>query len=80
MAHAEEHIAALLKLPAPERAQAARRLIVSLDAAEEEDPEIERAKIEELTRRAQSVVDGRATLIDGAEARARVEARLRSLR
>jgi hypothetical protein len=79
MARAEEHVRELLKLPAEDRANAAKRLIDSLDE-EGNDPDAEALKITELVRRAQAVRDGTAELIDADEARRRVLARLREVR
>ena len=77
MAQAEEHLQELLKLPAEDRARAAKVLLDSLED-EPEDPEALRAA--ELVRRARAVVDGSAELIDADEARRRIAARLREVR
>ncbi len=75
----EEHIVELLKLPPPQRTEAVRLLLDSLDGGDA-TPDAENQRISELLRRARSVVDGRAMLIDGGEARERVLARLRTIR
>ena len=78
MARAEDHIAELLKLTAEDRARAARVLLDSLDEGEA-DPKADEKKAAELVRRARSVRQGSAELIDGAEARQRVLARLSAI-
>ncbi|HEX4419189.1 MAG TPA: hypothetical protein VH165_14855 [Kofleriaceae bacterium] len=84
MAPAEDHLRELLKLPLEGRAYAAKRLLDSLDGDEREDLDIEEAnevaRAAELTRRAQSVIDGTAELIDAAEVQRRVTARLHAVR
>lgn len=79
MAHAEDHIRELLKLPVKDRAHAAKLLLDSLDD-EPEDPEAEALRAAELTRRARAVVEGTAELVDADEARRRVAARLHTAR
>src|SRR5207237_1648439 len=79
MARVEEHLAELLRLPVDERARAARALLESLDE-DGEDTGVEQAQVTELIRRMQALHAGQVKLIDDAEARARVMARLRSLR
>jgi putative addiction module component (TIGR02574 family) len=79
MARAEDHIRELLKLPPEERAQAAKILLDSLDE-DGDDPEAEALKVAELIRRAQSVLAGRAELVNPDDARRRVMARLREVR
>jgi len=79
MAHAEEHIQELLKLPIEDRAHAAKLLLDSLDE-DPEDPEAEALRGAELTRRARGVIDGTADLIEADEVRQRVAARLRAIR
>lgn len=79
MASAEDHIAELLKLTPKDRAWAARVLLDSLDD-DSPDPKAGELKTAELIRRAQSVHDGTAELIDGDEARRRVLARLTEVR
>jgi putative addiction module component (TIGR02574 family) len=78
VARTQEHLAELLKLPAEERAKAARTLLDSLD--EGADADVEQAHLDALSRRMKALEEGRVQLIDGAEARARVLARLRSVR
>jgi putative addiction module component (TIGR02574 family) len=79
MAQAEEHVRELLKLSVQDRARAAKLLLDSLDD-ELEDQEAETLRAAELTRRARSVVDGTAELVDADEVRRRVTARLREVR
>lgn len=79
MAQAEEHLRELLKLPIEDRARAAKALLDSLDEGGD-DLEAEALKAAELTRRARAVAAGTAELIDAAEARRRVMARLREVR
>jgi putative addiction module component (TIGR02574 family) len=79
MARAEDHIRELLKLPAEERANAAKLLLDSLDE-DGDDPEAESLKLAELVRRADAVHDGTAELFDATEVRRRVMARLRDIR
>ena len=79
MARVEEHLAELLRLPVDERAKAARALLDSLDE-DGEDAGVEQAQVTELIRRMQALQAGQVKLIDDAEARARVMARLRSVR
>jgi putative addiction module component (TIGR02574 family) len=79
MARVEEHLAELLRLPADERARAARALLDSLDE-DGEDASVEQAQVAELIRRMQALHAGQVKLINDAEARARVMARLRSVR
>jgi hypothetical protein len=79
MARADEHIQALLELPLEDRAHAAKLLLDSLDD-EADDPDAEALKAAELTRRAESLANGTAELVDAAEVRRRVAARLRDVR
>jgi putative addiction module component (TIGR02574 family) len=79
MARADDHIEALLKLPAQDRARAAKLLLDSLDG-EPEDPEAEALRAAELSRRALAVADGTAELVDSDEVRRRIVARLREAR
>jgi hypothetical protein len=79
MARVEEHIRELLKLPVEERAEAAQRLLESLDP-DDADPDAELLKAAEVTRRARSVAGGAAELVDADEVRRRVAARLREVR
>jgi len=64
-----------LALPAEERAELAHALLESLH--EDVDPGAEAAWIDELDRRAQTVADGKAKLVDCEEARERMTVRLR---
>ena len=79
MAQAEEHLRELLKLPIEDRARAAQLLLDSLDE-DPEDPEAEALCAAELSRRARSVADGSAELIDADEVRRRIATRLREVR
>lgn len=79
MARVEEHLAELLRLPVDERARAARALLDSLDEGGE-DTDVATLQVTELIRRMQALHAGQVKLIDDAEARARVMARLRSVR
>jgi putative addiction module component (TIGR02574 family) len=64
----------MLRLPENERAELVRDLIRSLDG--EADPEAAKKWADEIERRARTVLDGTAELVDGREALARVRARL----
>jgi putative addiction module component (TIGR02574 family) len=79
MAQVDEHVAELLALPVEQRAKVARVLLDSLDE-QEADSGAEEAQAAELVRRMNALDDGTVELIDGAEARARVMARLSSIR
>jgi len=79
MAQTDEHVAKLLTRPIAERAKAARMLLDSLDE-DDGDADAEEAQMAELVRRMSALDDGTAELIDGADARARVAARLRAIR
>jgi putative addiction module component (TIGR02574 family) len=79
MATVDEHINELLKLPVEDRAHAAKLLLDSLDN-EIEDPDAEELRAAELTRRAHSVLEGKADVVDSGEVRRRVAARLREIR
>lgn len=79
MAQADELVAGLLALPVEERSKAARVLLDSLDE-EGVDADAAEAQVAELVKRMKALEDGTVELIDGAEARARVTARLRSIR
>jgi putative addiction module component (TIGR02574 family) len=79
MASAEGHLAELLRLPLAERARAARALLDSVDdAGNDEDADEE--QLAELLRRMKALETGQVTLIENADARARLMARLRSVR
>jgi putative addiction module component (TIGR02574 family) len=79
MARTEDHLAELLRMPLEERAHAARALLDSLDE-DERDDDAEPAQVTELLRRMKAFDAGHVTLINNAEARSRVMARLRSIR
>lgn len=69
----------MFKLPVDERARAARALLDSLDE-DGEEAGVEQSQVAELIRRMQALQAGQVKLIDDSEARARVAARLRSVR
>jgi len=79
MARVEDHLAELLKLPLEDRAKAARALLDSLDE-DGTDAAAEEAQVAELIRRVQALDSGQSTLVDEADARARVNARLKLIR
>jgi putative addiction module component (TIGR02574 family) len=79
VAAAEDHLAELLRLPVEVRARAARALLDSLDE-EHDDAAAEQAQVTELIRRMMAFDAGQVELVDADEARARVMARLRSVR
>ena len=79
MARAEKHVAELLKLPIDERAKAARELLASLDPGPD-DPNAPDAQSAELIRRVSAFETGEVKLVNAAEARERVMARLRAFR
>ena len=79
MARTDDHIQELLKLPVEDRARAAKLLLDSLDE-EPEDPDAEALRTNELSRRARSVIDGSAELVDAGEVSRRISARLRAIR
>jgi putative addiction module component (TIGR02574 family) len=64
VAHKEQHLAELLKLPATERLEAGNALLDSLD--DDDDPEWEAAWSRELTRRLAGLQDGSRKAIDAA--------------
>lgn len=64
--------AEVLSLPAPDRARLLERLIQSFDR----DSKIEEAWLDEALRREQEVLDGKAVLVPGPEALAKIRARL----
>jgi putative addiction module component (TIGR02574 family) len=78
----EEVFSTALAFPMPERARLAHALLVSLDEGPEDtaEPDVQSAWLAEIERRAQSVADGTATLVDWDAARERIEARLRERR
>ncbi len=83
MAGATNHLAELLKLSVRERADAARALLDSLDdegADADADADAQGAQVAELVRRMHALESGEVQLIDSAEVRARVMARLRAVR
>ena len=69
----------VLSLPVDERAELAHVLLESLHE-ESAEPDAEAAWLAELDRRAQSVSDGTATLVDWNEAYERITARLKARR
>jgi hypothetical protein len=66
MSVSPEPLEELLRRPADERAKAALRLLESLDDGPD-DPNADQAQLEELNRRAQSLRDGSAELVDYAD-------------
>jgi putative addiction module component (TIGR02574 family) len=78
MARAEDQLAELLQLPHPARARLARALLESLD--EEPDGDPTEAQAAELVRRMRALDAGEIRVVDAAEARSRVSARLRAVR
>jgi putative addiction module component (TIGR02574 family) len=79
MASPDEALSDLLQRPPEERARAARTLLESLDDGDDDMTAIEE-QTSEILRRMQALEEGRVTLVDYAEVRQRVLARLRSLR
>jgi putative addiction module component (TIGR02574 family) len=75
----EEHLRALLKLPAERRAHAAKLLLDSLDE-DGDDLEAEALRNAEVVRRARAVIDGSADTLSAEEVRDRIDARLRQVR
>lgn len=74
----EQLEAEALNLPASERARLARRLLVSLDDEDAEDPqEVERAWGEEIRRRLEAYHAGTVQTIPVSEVLAKARARLR---
>lgn len=74
----EQLEAEALNLPASERARLARRLLVSLDDEDAEDPqEVERAWGEEIRRRLEAYHAGTVQTIPASEVLAKARARLR---
>jgi len=76
----EEPLARLLECSPRERAEAARRLIESLDPPDGDPADADAKRVAELVRRARELAQGDPDLIDGDLARQRVLARLRALR
>jgi putative addiction module component (TIGR02574 family) len=75
MACSQDHLAELLKRPSEERAKAARALLDSLDEDGTEGA-AEEAQAAELVRRMRALESGEIALVNEADARARVKARL----
>jgi putative addiction module component (TIGR02574 family) len=73
------HLRELLRMPLEDRARAARALLDSLDEDGEEEG-VEQAHLAELIRRMEALEAGQVHVINDADARSRVLARLRSLR
>jgi putative addiction module component (TIGR02574 family) len=71
----EEFKREALKLPYDEREELVHALNHSLDE-EEEDPEIERAIMEEVMRRYREIEEGRGELLDGEQVFAELRAEL----
>jgi hypothetical protein len=72
-----EPLEELLRRPVKERANAALRLLESLDEGPD-DVDAEHAQLQELSRRAQSLRDGSAELVDYADVDRDILARLTS--
>jgi putative addiction module component (TIGR02574 family) len=79
VASAADVLETALKLSVDDRARVAHDLIVSLDE-EEPDPDAEALWRDEIIRRARSIDDGSADLIDGDEVHASVRAHLAEIR
>ncbi|HEX7185939.1 MAG TPA: addiction module protein [Thermoanaerobaculia bacterium] len=67
----------VLKLSLESRAELAHRILLSLDEAEEPDPEHERLWMEEIERRYRAVREGTARLTPADEVLAAIRAELR---
>lgn len=78
MAHANEHLNALLTLSPEERVEAANRLLDSVE--EQNEPGWAEAWITEMTKRLRGIQAGSRKTVDAATARARVLERLQTLR
>lgn len=78
----DEVVSVALAFPTADRARLAHALLVSLreDPEDTDEADVEGAWRIELERRARSVADGTATLVDWDSARARIEARLKERR
>jgi len=81
MARAEDHLTELLRMqmPVQERAGLLGPCLTAW-TTDGEDRDAEQAQVIELIRRMKALDAGQANVIDAAEARARVLARLRSVR
>ncbi len=73
----EELETEVLKLPVESRAELAHRILLSLDEAEEPDPEHERLWMEEIERRYRAVREGTSCLTPADEVLAALRAELR---
>jgi len=73
----EELETEVLKLPLESRAELAHRILLSLDEAEEPDPEHERLWMEEIERRYRAVREGTSRLTPAEEVLAALRAELR---
>ena len=81
MHRADDCVAELLRLPVAARAQAARALLESLDDDDDDDDnDVELAHVTELMQRMHGLETGEVKLVAHSDARARVVARLRSIR
>lgn len=77
MATRAQLVEALLQFPAPERAEAARTLLESLDDGDDLD-DVERAWRGEIARRVQEIESGAVELEDGPTAMRRLRDRARA--
>lgn len=76
-----DYIQAGKDLDADERLEAARQLLLSVDReADVEQEGIDAAWDEAIDRRVEEIVSGKAELVDGREAHARVRAEIAALR
>jgi hypothetical protein len=80
MATRAQLVGALLTFPAPERAEAARALLESLDAEVDDPVEVETAWRGEIARRVEQIETGEAALEDGPTVMARLRARAQARR
>jgi putative addiction module component len=76
MATRAQLVEALLEFPAPDRAEAARALLESLDG-EDEPVDVEAAWRDEIAGRVQGIESGAVELEDGATAMSRLRTRAR---
>lgn len=67
----------VLKLPVESRAELAHRILLSLEEAEEPDPEHERLWMDEIERRYRAVQEGKAHLTSAEEVLASIRAEQR---
>jgi hypothetical protein len=77
MATRAQLVQALLSFPAPDRAEAARELLESLDGSDDPD-DVESAWRGEIARRVQEIESGAVELEDGPTAMDRLRSRARA--